>query len=114
MTTPAALAEKKCKPCEGGTKPYEESQIREYLKGLNGWAYEKGAITRTFQFKNYYETVSFVNAAAWIAHTEDHHPEMSFGYKKCRIDYSTHAVKGISENDFICAAKIDKLVEGKG
>ena len=106
------LAQKKCKPCEGGTKPLEEAQIREYLKSLAGWAYEKGVITQTFPFKNYYETVSFVNAVAWVAHTEDHHPQISFGYKNCRIEYSTHAIKGISENDFICAAKIEKLREG--
>ncbi len=110
MTADSGLAQKKCSPCEGKTKPFEESQIRGYLKELNGWTYEKGVITRTFEFKNYYETVSFVNAAVWIAHTEDHHPDISFGYKKCRIEYSTHAVKGISENDFICAAKIDELV----
>lgn len=111
MTT--ELAQKKCRPCEGGTKPLEESQIRDYLKDLKGWAYEKGAIVKTYPFKNYYETVSFVNAAVWIAHSEDHHPEISFGYKKCRIEYSTHSIKGISENDFICAAKIEKLMEGK-
>ncbi len=108
MTT-VHLAEKKCKIYEGGTKPFSKSQIREHLKSLNGWSYEKGAITKTFSFKNYYETVSFINAVAWIANAEDHHPEMSFGYKQCRIEYSTHSIKGISANDFICAAKVDKL-----
>ena len=112
MTIKADLSEKKCAPCEGGTKPLEESQILEYLKGLSGWTYENGVITKTFQCKNYYETVSFINAVAWIAHTEDHHPEITFGYKKCRIDYATHSIKGISENDFICAAKVEKLLEG--
>lgn len=91
------------------TTPFSKSKIHKYLKNLNGWSYSKGAITKTFSFKNYYETVSFVNAAAWIAHKEDHHPEMHFGYKQCRIEYSTHSIKGISENDFICAAKVDKL-----
>ncbi len=104
------LSQKKCKPCEGGTKPFTEAEIRDSLKKINGWAYHNGKIVRTFEFKNYYETVSFVNAAVWIAHREDHHPDISFGYKKCRIEYSTHAVGGISENDFICAAKINQLI----
>lgn len=103
------FSEKKCKACEGGTQPLSESQIREYLKSLDGWAYEKGVVTKTFSFKNYYETVSFVNAVAWIAHSEGHHPDIRFGYKTCRIEYATHSIKGISENDFICAAKVDKL-----
>ena len=105
MTT-AHLAKKKCKEV---TKPLSKSQIRKHLKNLNDWVYAKGAITKTFSFKNYYETVSFDNAVAWIANTQDHHPDMSFGYKQCRIEYSTHSIKGISENDFICAAKIDQL-----
>ena len=108
MTTPD-FAEKKCRPCEGETRPFSESQIREHLKGLDGWSYEKGAIAKTFSFKNYYETVSFVNAVAWIAHREDHHPDIRFGYKQCRIEYATHSIQGISENDFICAAKVDQL-----
>jgi 4a-hydroxytetrahydrobiopterin dehydratase len=106
------LAQKKCKPCEGGTKPLNLSEIQAGLKEVSGWAYENGEIVRIFEFKNYYQTVSFVNAAAWIAHREDHHPAISFGYKTCRVAYSTHAIKGISENDFICAAKINKLIEG--
>ncbi len=104
------FSKKKCMSCEGGTKPFSRAQIRECLKDLKGWAYEKGAIVKTFPFKDYYETVSFVNAVAWIAHTEDHHPDMSFGYKKCRVEYATHAIKGISENDFICAAKVEALI----
>ena len=103
--------QKKCKPCEGGTPALKEEQIREYLKKLNGWTQEKGQISKTFDFKNYEETVAFVNAVAWIARREDHHPDISFGYKKCRVVYSTHAVNGLSENDFICAAKVDALLK---
>lgn len=110
MADSTELSGKKCKPCEGGTRPMTEPQILEHLKRLNGWSYEGGKIFKTFYFKNYYETTAFVNAAAWIAHREDHHPDMSFGYKTCRIAYSTHAIGGISENDFICAAKIERLV----
>lgn len=66
-------------------------------------------ISRDFKFKNYYETMAFVNAVAWIAHQEDHHPEITVTYNSCNINYSTHSVGGLSRNDFICAAKIDAL-----
>lgn len=88
-----------------------KKQVQEYLKDLKDWSAKNGQITKAFDFKNYYETVSFVNAAAWIAQQEDHHPDMTFGYKKCKIVYSTHSVKGLSEKDFICAAKIDALLK---
>lgn len=64
---------------------------------------------RSFRFKNYYETISFVNALAWIAHQQDHHPDLEVGYNRCLVRYSTHSVSGLSENDFICAARIDTL-----
>ena len=104
------LTKQKCKPCEGGVQPMTQAQIGEYLKRLNGWRYADGVITRTYAFKNYYETMAFVNATAWISHREDHHPDLTVGYNKCKVDYSTHAIGGISENDFICAAKIDALL----
>jgi 4a-hydroxytetrahydrobiopterin dehydratase len=85
------------------------AEIQRMLASVPGWTLENGEITRTFTFKNYYQTVSFVNAAVWIAHQEDHHPQIEFGYKTCRVRYSTHAIQGISENDFICAAKINAL-----
>ena len=86
-----------------------ENEIRSFLSSLPGWEFVNGEIAKTFTFKNYDETVAFVNAAAWIARREDHHPAIEFGYKSCRVRYSTHAIKGISENDFICAAKVDAL-----
>lgn len=67
-------------------------------------------IEKTFKFKNYHQTVAFVNAVTWIAHKEDHHPEICFGYNQCKIILTTHSVKGISQNDFIMAAKIDTLL----
>ena len=67
-------------------------------------------IQRTFSFKNYYQTMAFVNALAWVAHAEDHHPDLTVGYNRCVVNYSTHSVGGLSENDFICAARIDLLV----
>ena len=105
----ADLAQKKCKPCEGGVSPLQPPEIEQLLQQLKGWQFKDGVITRTYEFKNYYQTMAFVNAAAWVSHREDHHPDMTVGYSKCKVDYSTHAIGGLSENDFICAAKIDAL-----
>ena len=103
------LAKKKCKPCEGGVAPLTEQQIKPMLKGLQGWKAEGKTIAKTYNFANYYETMAFVNALAWISHREDHHPDLAVGYNKCRVEYSTHAIGGLSENDLICAAKCDAL-----
>ena len=105
------LARKKCMPCEGGVAPLTGAQVRPMLKGLQGWALDGKMIAKTYEFKNYFETMAFVNAAAWISHREDHHPDMLVGYGKCRVSYVTHAIDGLSENDFICAAKLDALFE---
>jgi 4a-hydroxytetrahydrobiopterin dehydratase len=105
------LARKKCVPCEGGVDPLTPAQVAPLLKGLPGWKLDKGMIAKTYGFKNYYETMAFVNAAAWISHREDHHPDMMVGYNECRVSYVTHAIKGLSQNDFICAAKLDALFE---
>lgn len=77
-----------------------------------GWRLNDKAteISRTFEFKNFYETMGFVNAVAWIANHEDHHPDIEVSYKRCLVRYSTHAIKGLSMNDFICAAKINELL----
>ena len=104
------LAAKRCKPCEGGTPPLSREEVERHLAPLPGWEHLDGAIVKRFEFKNYYQTMAFVNAVAWIAHTEDHHPDMEVSYRVCRVRYSTHAVGGLSENDFICAAKVEGLV----
>ncbi len=98
-----------CRPLPAGTPPLGQAQIDAALAQLPGWEHRDGAIGKTFAFGNYAETIAFVNAVAGIAQREDHHPDMSVGYDKCRIAYSTHSVGGISENDFICAAKIEAL-----
>ena len=103
------LAKKKCVPCEGGTMPYSEAQAKDMLASLKGWIMEDNALVKLYPFTNYYQTMAFVNALAWISHREDHHPDLSVGYNKCRVEYSTHAIGGLSENDFICAAKCDVL-----
>jgi 4a-hydroxytetrahydrobiopterin dehydratase len=106
------LARKKCVPCEGGVAPLTDAQVGPLLKGLEGWTREPdGTIAKTYRFRNYHETMAFVNAAAWISHREDHHPDLVVGYNQCRAAYITHAINGLSENDFICAAKLDALFE---
>jgi 4a-hydroxytetrahydrobiopterin dehydratase len=86
------LRKKKCTPCEGGIPPMT---LEEALA----------------MGKEDYEVMAFVNAIAWISHREDHHPSLTVGYSRCEAVYSTHAVEGLTENDFICAAKIDALLE---
>jgi 4a-hydroxytetrahydrobiopterin dehydratase len=103
------LATKKCKPCEGGVAPLKQDEASRLLSQLQGWELAGGKIGKTFSFTNHYQVMAFVNAAAWISHREDHHPDMSVGYNTCRIEYMTHAIGGLSENDFICAAKLDAL-----
>ncbi len=105
------LARKRCKPCEGGVKPYTADEAKQLLKSLKGWAIENGKLAKVFAFENYYQTMAFVNALAWISHREDHHPDLGVHYNKCRVEYSTHAIGGLSENDFICAAKCDALFD---
>ncbi|TAK84061.1 MAG: 4a-hydroxytetrahydrobiopterin dehydratase [Betaproteobacteria bacterium] len=105
------LATRKCKPCEGGVAPLSEHQVDAMLKSLKGWVLENGRLVKLYPFANYYQTMAFVNALAWISHREDHHPDLCVGYRQCRVEYSTHAIGGLSENDFICAAKADALFE---
>jgi 4a-hydroxytetrahydrobiopterin dehydratase len=94
----------------GQATALEEAAIAAHLVTLSGWARVGGEIRRTFAFKNYYETMAFVNASAWVSHEQDHHPDMSVHYNKCVVSYSTHDAGGITLNDFICAAKLDALV----
>ena len=104
-----SLTQRRCKPCEGGVPALSHEAAQTLLMELNGWAIEQGVLCKTFKFKNYYESTAFVNASAWISHREDHHPDISLGYNTCTVSYITHAIGGLSDNDFICAAKIDAL-----
>lgn len=107
-----ALAERHCTPIAKGGPALSAGAARALLAQLHAdWVLEAGsdAIHRDFRFRDYFATLAFVNAAAWIAHREDHHPDLEVGYNRCRVRYSTHAVGGLSENDFICAARIDAL-----
>jgi 4a-hydroxytetrahydrobiopterin dehydratase len=108
----SALAERRCRPCEGGTPPLPPEQARELLRQLvSGWALSADgkSIRRELRFRDFYRTMSFVNALAHIANIEDHHPDLEVGYNYCRITFTTHAVGGLSENDFVCAAKADLI-----
>jgi 4a-hydroxytetrahydrobiopterin dehydratase len=106
------LAERKCQACEGGVAPLTRVAAEELQKELNSdWALdmEAGALRRAFAFRDFYRTMSFVNALAHVANIEDHHPDLEVGYNYCRVEFTTHAIKGLSENDLICAAKIDRI-----
>jgi len=109
MDKTSDLAGKSCKACEGGVPPLTQDQAAKLLKQVEGWLLYERIIGKTYEFKNYYQTIAFVNAVAWISHREDHHPELTVGYNKCHVEYTTHAIGGLSENDFICAAKVDAL-----
>lgn len=107
------LTNKHCKPCEGGVEPLSREQAEKLLQDLHDdWVFDSTGkeISRTYLFKNYYQTMAFVNALAWVAHNEDHHPDIEVSYKQCHVRYSTHAIGGLSENDFICGAKLDALL----
>ena len=101
-----------CTPLKGAQHKLSDQQCQEYLAKLSNWQYtEHGqAICKIVHFDNYYQTLAFVNALAFIAHQEDHHPDLSVHYNRCDIRFSTHDVGGLSVNDFICAAKADKLL----
>ena len=110
MTVSCDLTKKHCVPCEGGVPALSDAEVQSHLKTLPGWLLdEKNRITKTWNFKNFHETMAFVNAVAWISHQEGHHPDLEVGYNKCVVFYETHAVSGLTENDFICAAKVDQL-----
>ncbi|MDP9109516.1 MAG: 4a-hydroxytetrahydrobiopterin dehydratase [Pseudomonadota bacterium] len=110
--TLTALLEKKCRPLEHALAPAE---IDAYLALIDGWHFTDGKVCKQFDFGNYYETLAFINAIAYVVHAEDHHPELLVTYNRCVVRFDTHSVNGgkggISENDFICAAKVDAIFQ---
>lgn len=109
------LTDRRCRPCEGGVPPLDATRAREYLAALDpAWSIDAdgSGIRREFRFPDFYRTMSFVNAVAHLANVEDHHPDLEVGWGYCRMRWSTHAIRGLSENDFICAAKVDRLAPG--
>lgn len=105
------LADAHCSPKRGHEHRLGEAGIRELMPQLPGWELveDGAALSKTFRFDDYYRTMSFVNALAHMANREDHHPDLSVHYDRCVVRYSTHDVGGLSENDFICAAKAERL-----
>ncbi|HEX2595419.1 MAG TPA: 4a-hydroxytetrahydrobiopterin dehydratase [Luteimonas sp.] len=113
MTDLTPLAQAHCIPRKGHEHRLAEARIRELLPDVPGWELvEDGhALSKTFRFKDYHHTIGFVNALAWMANREDHHPDLSVHYDRCVVRFSTHDVGGLSENDFICAARTEALVD---
>lgn len=103
------LANRHCRELPPGTPPASEAQIRDWLGQLPGWQVDQGVLSRTFHFEDFHRTMAFVNAVAWVAHQQNHHPDLEVGYNRCVVKYSTHSVGGLSENDFICAARIEQM-----
>ncbi len=108
------LTKKKCMPCEGGVLPFDISEIHKYQKKVDGWEIIKGEqeiffLSKKFKFENFLKSQDFVNDVGKISEEEGHHPDILFGWGYAEIKVTTHAIKGLSENDFILAAKIDKI-----
>lgn len=114
MPTTAELASRHCQPLKGSQHLLSDQVLGGFMETLSRWdiVADGGAIERTFRFPDYYRTMAFVNALAYVAHIEDHHPDLGVHYDRVVVRYSTHDVGGISENDVICAAKADRLADG--
>ena len=113
MTNKIDLYKRKCAPCEGGVDALGKKQALVLLDKLSkGWklSNDNKKIIKEFKFKNHYELIAMINLIAWISHREDHHPEILFSYSDLTVTYYTYAIDGLSDNDFICAAKIDNSV----
>jgi len=107
------LADKKCAPCEGSATPLNRAEAETLLRHLKGWSVSEDgtAISRSLAFKNYAEAIEFANKITPIAEREGHHPDLAIGWGKAVVTLSTHAIGGLSENDFILAAKIDEIAK---
>jgi 4a-hydroxytetrahydrobiopterin dehydratase len=117
MAADKPLIQKRCVPCEGGVPTLAATAIAELRTALHGdWqvSADQRWLSREFRFPGYARTLGFVNAVGWIAESEGHHPDLEVSYGRVLVKWSTHAVDGLTENDFICAAKIDQLVSDLG
>jgi 4a-hydroxytetrahydrobiopterin dehydratase len=113
MSDVCKLTEKHCVPCEGGVEAIDRNTAENMLADLPGWELSDDGkmISRRFEFPGFFRTVAFINAMAWVVNNENHHPDFSAGYNYCQMGFTTHAIDGLSENDFICAARVSALVE---
>lgn len=103
------LTEKKCKPCDGNMLPLKEEEVNTLLEDILSWEIKNSHVFKQFKFKNFKEAMAFVNKVAKIAEQEGHHPDITINYNKVSIELFTHTINGLSENDFIVAAKIDEI-----
>jgi len=108
------LFDKKCKPCEGGVLPFDITEIHKYQKKVDGWDIVQNkdkiyTLEKKFIFKNFLDSQNFINEVGKISEIEGHHPDILFGWGYAKINITTHAIEGLSENDFILASKIDKI-----
>jgi 4a-hydroxytetrahydrobiopterin dehydratase len=113
MNEDCDLTDRHCVPCEGGVPTLSREEAEKLLVDVPGWELAENAnsIKRRFEFKGFYKCMSFINAMAWVANAESHHPDFSAGYNFCEVTFTTHAIDGLSDNDFICAAKVNALLE---
>lgn len=112
MVSREELLRQHCRPLEGQA-PMGAAAVQAQLAAVPDWSHRDGAIVREFRFANYFETIAFVNALAYVVHREDHHPDLLVGYNRCEVRFNTHSVSGISLNDFICAARADAIFGGR-
>ncbi len=114
IETPSALVQAKCTPCEGGVEAFSQEEAMQQVVVLNGWelSHDIKVISKSWNCKNFEKAIRFVNKIAELAEREQHHPDIHVtGYRHVKIDLTTHAIGGLSKNDFIIAAKIDQLTE---
>jgi 4a-hydroxytetrahydrobiopterin dehydratase len=109
MTTPQSASALCSSRCAAQVSALDAAAIADQLSVVTDWKLVNGALERSYAFGDYYATIAFVNAVAWLSHGEDHHPDLVVSYNRCTVRYNTHSVGGISRNDFICAARCDQL-----
>lgn len=107
------LQTRRCKPCEGGIDPLSDARVAVLLPQVPGWqlSADRRGIERRFGFAGFNRVMSFINALAWLSNQQDHHPDFRAGFNYCTVRFTTHAIDGLSENDFICAARLNALHE---
>jgi 4a-hydroxytetrahydrobiopterin dehydratase len=112
MSEACDLTDRHCEPCEGGVEPLQREKAESMLAEVPGWTLSEDGkmIVRRFEFRGFFRTMSFINAMAWVVNNEGHHPDFSAGYNYCEVGFTTHAIDGLSDNDFICAAKVNALL----
>lgn len=113
VLTRSQLLARRSRPLEG-ERACSAAEITAQLVELPGWTLNADTLERSFAFRDYHDTIAFVNALAWVVHAEDHHPELVVGYNRCLVRWNTHSVGGVSENDFICAARTDAVFARDG